>query len=152
MKILSIWNLTLCNVYGCFILYIEEDESCEVCHKFVVNNERNIYIFLAANYLNPSSQPHVLKKMVFCWRTISCSSSHSDQIQDIIYEENHSPSDQMPYVDNVSVEKYSRWTYEDSGYVPNLPFTKFWKSRNIILPLVTGVMCHPSPSYLTKML
>ena len=52
-------------------------------------------------------------------------------VEDIIYEENHGPPDQMPRVIMVHFENYFHSTYENSGCVPIPPVTKFWKSGNI---------------------
>lgn len=52
-------------------------------------------------------------------------------VQDIIYEENHGPPDQMPRVIMVRFENYSHSSYENNGSVPIPSITKFWKSGNI---------------------
>lgn len=52
-------------------------------------------------------------------------------VEDIIYEENYSPPDQMPRVIMVRFENCCPSTYANSGCIPIPPITKFWKSGNI---------------------
>lgn len=51
-------------------------------------------------------------------------------VEDIIYEENHSPPDQMPRVIMVRFKNTPDLTYNNSGCIPIPPITKFWKSGN----------------------
>lgn len=80
-----------------------------------------------------------------CWDTYT---------EDIVYEENHSPPDQIPKVIMVRFENYKHSTYETTHCVPIPPIIQYWRDGNILcsrkqfpLHLAFAVTMHRSQGF-----
>lgn len=88
-----------------------------------------------ANGLEPSLRLSIECKVMLranLWAEKNLVDGALGHIEDIIYEENHLSSDQMPSVIMVRFYKYSHITYDNTGCVRIAPITKHWKDGNVV--------------------